>query len=208
MCFGKFLPAFRDSHQGDSLSVAIQMFGGYVSASLVFVINNAFEDKALCNTSIHTFHISINSAVFQETCAGTDCVDQLRKDFDFLKMQVSPEEHDRLLRTCRACVRSKKRYNYRDVLLYNVPFRDPIEKTLFQTETLHDTQSVILILRECLGPEHPVIPALKRLHSRTTMPSLLYEILAQYLPSVELRSVVSQVHALVSNNTMTVKTKV
>ena len=173
--FGKISPLLlRASH--DSFGLATLVFGTHVSVSLCFMLN---EEGNLFSL----FDININSQVFEEIflnaklAKDSKILQGFMKDYDTLKLNLSADERERLLKTCKACVVAKKRYNYRDVLLYNVPFRDPVELSLFQTETLHDTQAVILILRECLNAGNPLVKVLSSIHSRTTMPSLLYETL-------------------------------
>jgi hypothetical protein len=132
------------------------------------------------------FTVTVNSGVFEEievASLKTSEVRLLRTRHDFFHVTSAPEEHDRILRTCRACVRTKLGYNYHDVLLFNVPFRAPIEKTLFEVRTVHDAQAAILILRECLDASNPVLAVVKALHSRTTMCYQLFDALAPLSPS-------------------------
>jgi hypothetical protein len=132
------------------------------------------------------FTVTVNSGVFDEipvSSLKSSEVRLLRTRHDFLHVTSASEEHDRILRTCRACVQSKLRYNYHDVLLFNVPFRTPMDKGLFEVETLHDAQAAILILRECLSPQNPVLGVVQALHSRTTMCYQLYDALAPLFPS-------------------------
>ena len=71
------------------------------------------------------------------------------------------------------------RYNTRDTVLMNVPFRTPVEKGLFEISTVHNAQAAILILRECLGPDHPALPIVRAVHSRTTSADCLYRALLE-----------------------------
>jgi hypothetical protein len=127
------------------------------------------------------FTVTVNSGRFEET--ALESIDQqgirdLCAMHDFLHVSSSADEHDRVLRTCRACVRAKLVYNYHDVLLMNVPFRSPVEKTIFEVSTLHDSQAAILILRECVQSVNPALPVLRGLHSRNTLCCQLYKDLA------------------------------
>lgn len=173
-CFGKFLPVI--SKTSDVFHAVAQLCGVYASVSLVFTPRDG-------TGVLSVFDISVHSKTYEEGRLPADAPD-LGVLFDFLDLGVTSEEYERLLNTCRACVSVKKRYNYRDMFLYNVPFREPVEKGLFDTPTLFDSQAVILILRECLSREHPLVPLLSGLHSRTTMPTLLYETLSLRASSV------------------------
>lgn len=131
--------------------------------------------------SFSMFTVTVNSGVFEEIKVAslkTSEVRLLRTRHDFLHVTNAPEEHDRILRTCRACVQTRLRYNYHDVLLLNVPFRTPMEKGLFEVKTLHDAQAAILVLRECLDASNPLLAVVQALHSRTTMCCQLYDALA------------------------------
>ena len=171
--FGKFVPSFLKNHH-DALSIATHVFGTHLSVSILFILNPEL-------TQLSLFYVNTNSGFFEETHLNSliprdnSIIAKLGTETDILELVVSEGECDRLLQTCRACVTAKKRYNFRDILLYNVPFREPMELSLFKTETLHDTQAVILVLRECLDATNPLLRALNTVHSRTTMPSLLFE---------------------------------
>jgi hypothetical protein len=102
----------------------------------------------------------------------------LRKTVDYIDLSVTSEEHDRLLRTCRGCVTAKLGYNLRDILLAVIPLRNPEEHTLFNVKNVHDVQFIILALRECLSPDHRLLPLLRALHSRTTMTGQLFDVLS------------------------------
>ena len=93
---------------------------------------------------------------------------------DFLFVDVTVEELRKISETCEACVLSKIPYNTRDMVLSVVPFRNPVEKTLFEAGSLFCSQSIILILRSCLDEDHPLQTILWNTHSRTTTPSQLY----------------------------------
>ncbi len=110
------------------------------------------------------------------TLASAD-IRSVRQTVDFIDLCVTSEEHDRLLRTCRGCVRAKLGYNFRDVFLSVVPLRSPDERTLFEVSAVFDVQFIILVLRECLSPDHRLLPLLRALHSRTTMTGQLFNVL-------------------------------
>lgn len=173
LCFGKCFP--RIAKEVDVLRpVLTHLAGVHNSVMLVFV--NGKGDGTLT-----VYDISINTCVYEEQSVKADPV-TLCGSYDFLDACVDSDEYTRLLATCKACAMAKKRYNYRDVVLYNVPFRTPEEKCLYSTETLFDAQAAILILRECLSPQHPAISVLRALHSRTTMANQLYDMLSPILP--------------------------
>ena len=99
------------------------------------------------------------------------------KTHDFLFVDVTPEEIRKISETCEACAESKIQYNTRDMVLCVVPLRRPREKSLFEAGPLFCSQAMILILRTCLNPEHPLQSVLENVHSRTTTPSQLYTVL-------------------------------
>jgi hypothetical protein len=99
---------------------------------------------------------------------------------DFLLVPVTDEEEQRIIQTCEACVISKKGYNFKDVILQGVPFRQPEETTIFHAPTLYCAQSVVLILRECMPKCDHVCHILWELHSRTVTPNSLYEAISRY----------------------------
>ena len=152
------------------------VFGAHTAVTI-------FVDTGVATSSMFT--ITVSSGLFEEielSSLPASEVRLMRTRHDFFHVTSSPEEHDRVLRTCRACVRAKLRYNYHDVFLFNVPFRSPIDKGLFEVETLHDAQAAILILRECLDASNPVLCVVKALHSRTTMCCQLYDALVPLQP--------------------------
>lgn len=128
------------------------------------------------------FSTTIDSNRFVETTLQSlneEKQRHLRRHLTFLAIYVTADEHERVLSTCRACVRVKMRYNTRDTMLMNVPFRTPVEKGLFEISTVHNAQAAILILRECLGPDHPALPIVGAVHSRTTSADCLYRALLE-----------------------------
>jgi len=95
-------------------------------------------------------------------------------------LSVDGEETHKLLSSCQACAQTKKAFNLHDLLLIHVPFREPKEIPLFEATTLHNTQAVILILRECLNPDNRLRQGLEGLHSRQTYTETMYERLRPY----------------------------
>lgn len=108
----------------------------------------------------------------------------LQKDFwfedqchDYLSIPVTQDELMRVSKTCEACVEAKIPYNTQDMVLSQLPLRNPTEKDLFHTRTLFCSQAAILILRSCLDASHPLQPCLSAVNSRTITPSQLYDLL-------------------------------
>jgi hypothetical protein len=95
---------------------------------------------------------------------------------------LSSEDSERICRTCRACVQKRIPYNARDMMLagtmaptfHNDPQPDP--RDVFSAESLYCAQSVVLILRGCLPPAHPLAEALAGVNSRAVTPSSLCEL--------------------------------
>ncbi len=85
-----------------------------------------------------------------------------------------------IFQTCEACVESKIKHNLKDVLMASLPLRCPCEKTLFQCYNLYCSQSVVLILRECLTPENPLVPVLLGCHSRQVTATSLYNTISNH----------------------------
>lgn len=130
--------------------------------------------------TIHTSYSAYMSETFSRT---------FQRDFwfedqchDFLQIPVSKDELQRICKTCEACVETKIPYNTRDMMLSQVPLRNPTEHDLFHSSTLFCSQAVILILRSCLNEMHSLQPCLSTVNSRTVTPSQLYELLKQQCP--------------------------
>ena len=97
---------------------------------------------------------------------------------DFLQVYASAEEIDKIKKTCESRVQVKTPYNLKDMVLSIIPLRNPTEKDIFHVNTLFCSQAMVLILRSCLNPTHPVINSLKQFNSRTINPEQLYKALA------------------------------
>jgi hypothetical protein len=155
-----------------SSSLRYVMYGKYSSSGFLFV----------GDTDVEAFGTSLNTGyrthVFrQKASAGRDHYDSVT---DYLLLSVDEEETHKLLLSCQACVQSKKAFNLHDLLLIHVPFREPREIPLFEATALHNTQAVILILRECLHPGNRLRHAIEGLHSRTTYTETMYDRLRPY----------------------------
>ena len=99
---------------------------------------------------------------------------------EFLMLSIDEEETRKIRATCEAFAKTHKPFNMKDVLLIHVPFREPVEISIFDAQTLNNTQAVILILRECLNQDNPLRVGLDGLNSRKTFMSDLYDRLAPY----------------------------
>ncbi len=92
----------------------------------------------------------------------------------FLQIEVTGEEFQKLSKTCATFATVGKPFNRRDYLLHYMPIRIPEDIPLFQVKTLSDSQAVILFLRECLSPGHRLSPIIQTLNSRHVLPETLY----------------------------------
>jgi hypothetical protein len=96
----------------------------------------------------------------------------------YLELKMNEEEEHKLLRTCETFSGLNIPYNLKDCLIYNAALLwNPDEIDLFSVKKLADVQAVILILRECLVPTHPIVDAVKGLNSRTCTVDILYDAL-------------------------------
>ncbi len=95
-------------------------------------------------------------------------------EMDFLMISANDEEKRRILATCEACVKVKKPFNLKDVLLMHVPFREVEDLPIDKAPTLNNIQALILILRECLDPDNRLREGIEGLHSRQTFLEDLY----------------------------------
>ena len=108
---------------------------------------------------------------------------------DFLCIQISTEELQRVSDTCEACVKTKLPYNTKDMLLSIVPLRNPFESNIFSATSLFCSQSIVLILRSCLDEGHRLQPDLKSVNSRTVTPSQLYTLMRAHCIPVSTRQI-------------------
>jgi hypothetical protein len=77
-------------------------------------------------------------------------------------------------------VESKIPYNTSDMLLSQVPLRNPAEKDLYESKTLFCSQAAVLVLRSCLDSGHTLQEPLAQINSRTITPSRLHEVLSPF----------------------------
>jgi hypothetical protein len=138
------------------------------------------------HTAYSAYMNSVFARTFQHDFAFSD------RTHDFLRIDVTAAELERVSNTCETCADSAIPYNHTDMVLSVVPLRSPTEKDLFNAKTLFCSQAMVLILRECLEPIHPVQLPLCELNSRTVTPSQLYERLAPYCKRVGHAEVVTR----------------
>ena len=111
---------------------------------------------------------------------------------DFLQVYVSADEIDKIKKTCESRVQVKTPYNLKDMVLSIIPMRNPTEKDIFHVKTLYCSQAVVLILRSCLEPTHPVLNTLKPFNSRTINPEQLYNALVPVCQPARAENVVKK----------------
>lgn len=90
--------------------------------------------------------------------------------YDFVVLDTSPDEDEDIILTCDACCECRIRYNQWDPLLWGIPFWYPVDCGLADSRHMNGTQSVVLILRECLSMQNPLLPILLAINSRTISP--------------------------------------
>jgi hypothetical protein len=112
---------------------------------------------------------------------------------DFLRVHVTGDELRRVQDTCETCTRTKIPYNTRDMVLSIVPLRNPKEKDIYNAPSLFCSQSIVLILRSCLDPQHPLQPDLLAINSRTVTPSQLYDLIHPHCAPVSTNQLMGRV---------------
>ena len=105
--------------------------------------------------------------------------------YDFLRLQVTSEEHKRAVRGCETRVNTP--YDLRGAMCmafnYNNMFNDCIassEPDIHSATSLFCSQSVVLVLRETLGKNNQLRNTLKTIDSRFISPNKLYEIIRAF----------------------------
>jgi hypothetical protein len=132
------------------------LYGRYNVGGLLFVLTS----------SIRLFYTKQGEMYTHYEWPVQDSVDTAR--YEFLLIEANEEEASRLFATCCACARSRKPFNLLDLVLLFTP-RVVDDLTVFEAPTLNCSQAIILILRECLDPGHPLRTVLAGLHSRQTL---------------------------------------
>ena len=168
------------------LKKLVKVFAGpYVHVEMI--ITQTLYDNSVSGRPPILQHASY-SAYMSETFSRT-----LQKDFwfddqchDFLSVSVTPEELYRINKTLEACVESKIPYNTSDMLLSQVPLRNPTDRDIYESKTLFCSQAAVLVLRSCLDEDHVLQAPLAGINSRTITPSKLHEVLASFcLPKLK-----------------------
>jgi hypothetical protein len=85
---------------------------------------------------------------------------------------ISQETVESIVRTCKACCRAGIPYNNKDMVLagcFSSTLYDPSpdHQDVFGADSLYCAQSVVLILRTCLPPDHPWSRSLASINSRS-----------------------------------------
>ena len=102
----------------------------------------------------------------------------------YLDLKVSAEEQHKLRRTCETFATLHIPYNLKDSLIYFTFLCAPDKIGLFDVQKIADVQAMILILRECLLPTHPVIHAMKGLNSRSSTVDALFDAINPVAPRI------------------------
>ena len=143
-------------------TVAYGMYGRYNIGGFMFV----HEDR------VESFFTRLGETYSKQEIGRRGVL--MHGETDFLLLSVDDEEKGRMLATCEACVTVRKPFNFKDVLLMYVPFREVQDLSIVQAPTLNNTQAMILILRECLNPDNRLREGIEGLHSRQTFLEDLY----------------------------------
>jgi hypothetical protein len=157
---------------GNSDLLRNALFGRYIGGGFLFVEGSkieAFHSRAGEEYSKHIFS-DATIEVFKKEGLETE----------FLLLSVDEEETRKIRATCEACAATHKQFNLQDVLLMLIPFRDPPEISIVDAKKLNNTQTIILVLRECLNSDNPLRLGLEGLNSRMTFLDNLYDRLAPY----------------------------
>ena len=153
-------------------SVQQLMYGRYTEGGLLFVGNSNIE--GFFTIPGHEYAMRVFSESYVSNLGKCGIV------IDFLMLSIDEEETRKIRATCEACVQTHKPFNMKDVLLMHVPFQEPEEISIYDAQTLNNTQAMILILRECLNQDNPLRVGLEGMNSRKTFMASLYDRLAPY----------------------------
>jgi hypothetical protein len=136
------------------------------------------------------------SAFMAETFSRTEQKDFVYGDdsHDFLSLSVTPDELYNIRAACEACVKSRIPYNTTDMVLSQLPLRNPTEGDVYHTSTLFCSQAMVLVLRSCLDPDNELQGPLAMVNSRTVRPSHLHDILKPFCVSTSKAQAVQAVY--------------
>ena len=168
--------AFQKSADSFIKQIVKTLAGPYVHTDIVIKRNNT-----------HTVYSAHMDSSFSMTTGDFSDLTH-----DFLMVAVSEEELRRVVASCEACVKSRIPYNTQDMILSQVPLRNPVEQDLFNSPALFCAQAVVLILRSCLDPNRGLLESLAAVNSRTVSPSQLYECMAFVCASRNANQVLEQ----------------
>ena len=153
-------------------SVKRPIWGTYVGSGLLFVEDSKVDAFFSLPVEEYSKRVFTESTIKKwKECGFT---------VDFLLLSVDKEETRKMHALCEALDLAHKPFNMNDMMLMWVPFRVPIEISVFEAETLTNTQAIILILRECLNADNPMRIGLMGINSRTTYLDNLYDRLVSY----------------------------
>jgi len=104
-----------------------------------------------------------------------------------LSLQVSQEEHDDAQSMLLRLVERKVPYNYTDVFRLIMPLSAPTPdvESEEKVEQLFCSQALTLVLKMSLRAEHPLHEAVGRLNSRTTTPTILFDVVKPFCEEAE-----------------------
>jgi len=170
--------AFEKSSDTMLKALVKVLAGPYVHVEMIITHVEFNHNTGSPATLLHTAY----SAFMDEPFARIEQRDFTYSDdcHDFLSLSVSPDELYRIRKACEACVQSKIPYNTTDMVLSQLPLRNPTERDLYHCKTLFCSQAMVLMLRSCLDPDHELQGPLAAVNSRTVSPSRLYEVLKPY----------------------------
>jgi hypothetical protein len=109
--------------------------------------------------------------------------------YDFIYIPATADEEACIRLTLDACVQSKVPYNASDMLMSQVPFRNPVNHGLFDCGSLYCAQAAVVILRACLVAPSELSNAMNEINSRTVTPSSLFDVLIKHGCLVSCRTV-------------------
>ena len=109
--------------------------------------------------------------------------------YDFIHIPTTSEEETCIRLTLEACVASKVPYNTSDMIMTQLPFRNPVNHSLFDCSSLYCAQAVVVVLRACLMPPGELVDAMNEVNSRTVTPSSLFDVLIKHGSLVSSRTV-------------------
>lgn len=117
-----------------------------------------------------------------ETFSENDCVYR-PGEYTSLTLDITPEEHDKVVGFFKGCVDRKIPYNYKDMLLCKTPARKYMTELTDEPACMFCSQAMTLCLKKCIKSNERLAELVGGLNSRTTTPQALYEVLFQFRAS-------------------------